>query len=92
MIEPSNKGKELKGAWIRKKPEKVPAFDVRREKYTFLEARKDFTDPRTSTSNIHAQRKKLQFQEASLDQVSMITYFLSSCMNLLRKQATLYKL
>ena len=38
--------KQLDEAWVRKAPDKIPTFDVGREKETFLEAKKDFADPR----------------------------------------------
>ena len=31
-------------AWVRKAPVKFPAFDIEREKETFMEAKKDFVD------------------------------------------------
>ncbi len=52
-----NKCKELDRAWIRKTPEKVPDFDVRREKDTFMEAREDFADPITSVSTAHQHQQ-----------------------------------
>ena len=42
-----NKEKQLDEAWVRKAPEKIPTFDVGREKETFLEAKNDFVDPST---------------------------------------------
>ena len=39
-----NKGKHLDEAWVRKTPEKILAFDVGREKGTFMEAKKDFAE------------------------------------------------
>ena len=45
-----NKGKQPDEAWVRKTPEKIPAFNVGREKGTFMEAKKDFADPRTSVA------------------------------------------
>ena len=32
---------------VRKAPEKIPAFDIEREKETFIEAKKYFADPST---------------------------------------------
>ena len=46
-----NKGKHPDEAWVHKTPEKIPAFDVGREKGTLMEAKKDFADPRTSVAN-----------------------------------------
>ena len=43
-----NTKKQSVEAWVRKTPEKIPAFDVGREKETFKEAQKYFADPRTS--------------------------------------------
>ena len=45
-----NKEKQPDEAWVRNTPEKVPTFDVGREKETFMEARKDFADPSTSVA------------------------------------------
>ena len=45
-----NKGKQPDEAWVCKTREKIPAFDVGREKGTFMEARQDFADPRTSVA------------------------------------------
>ena len=45
-----NKGKQPDEAWVHKTPEKIPAFDVGREKGTFMEAKKYFADPRTSVA------------------------------------------
>ena len=45
-----NKEKQPDEAWVRKTPEKIPIFDVGREKGTFMEAKKDFADSRTSVA------------------------------------------
>ena len=45
-----NKEKQPDEAWVRKTPEKVPTFDVGREKETFMEAKKDFVDPSTAVA------------------------------------------
>ena len=45
-----NKEKQPDEAWVHKTPEKIPAFDVGRERGTFMEAKKDFADPRTSVA------------------------------------------
>ena len=45
-----NTEKQSVEAWVRKTLEKIPAFDVGREKETFMEAKKDFADPRTSVA------------------------------------------
>ena len=45
-----NKGKKPDEAWVRKTPEKILAFDVGREKRTFMEAKKYFAGPRTSVA------------------------------------------
>ena len=84
-----NKGKQHDEAWVRKTPGKIPSFDVGREKGTFMEAKKDFSDPRTSVATMQQQ---LQFQEALSDQVSTLTSFLQSCMKLLRNQNALNEL
>ena len=48
-----NKGKHPNEAWVHKTPEKIPAFNVGREKRTFMEAKKDFVDPRKSVATTH---------------------------------------
>ena len=45
-----NKEKQPDEAWVHKTPEKIPAFDVGREKGTFMEAKKDFVDSKTSVA------------------------------------------
>ncbi len=90
MAQVQNKGKLVEEPWVRKTPEKIPAFDVAREKGTFMEARKDFADPDMSVGVTQQQRQQLQ--EASSDKVSTLTSFLQSCMKLLRKQNALVEL
>ena len=48
-----NKEKHPDEAWVRKTPEKILALDVGREKGTFMEAKKDFVDPRKSVATTH---------------------------------------
>ena len=50
MTQVHNKEKQPDKAWVHKTPEKIPAFDVGREKGTFMEAKKYFADPRTSVA------------------------------------------
>ena len=92
MTQVLNKGKQPDEAWVRKTPEQIPAFDVGREKGTFMEAKKDFADPRTSIETMQQHQQQLQFQEASSDQVNTLTSFLQSCMKLLRNQNALNEL
>ena len=40
-----SKEKQFDEAWVCKAPEKVPAFNIGREKETFLESRKDLSQP-----------------------------------------------
>ena len=87
-----NKGKQPDEAWVRKNPEKIPAFNVGREKGTFMEAKKDFVDQRTSIETTQQHQQQSQFQEASSDQVSTLTSFLQSCMKLLRNHNSLNEL
>ena len=70
-----NKEKQPDEAWVHKNPDKIPAFDVGREKGTFMEAKKYFADPRTSVATTQQHQQQLQFQEASPDQVSTLTSF-----------------
>ena len=87
-----NTEKQSVKAWVCKTPEKIPAFDVGREKGTFMEAKKDFADLRTSVATTQQHQQQLPFQEASSDQVSTLTSFLQSCMKLLRNQNALNEL
>ena len=50
MTQVQNKEKHIDEAWVCKTPEKILAFDVGREKGTFMEAKQDFADPRTSVA------------------------------------------
>ena len=86
------KEKQPNGAWVRKTPEKIPTFDVGREKETFMEAKKDFVDPSTSVAPVQRHQQQLQSQEASTDKVSTLSSFLQSCMKLLRNQNALNEL
>ena len=52
-----NKGKQLDEAWVHKTPEKIPAFNVGREKGTFMEAKKDFADLRTLVATTQQQQQ-----------------------------------
>ena len=92
MMQVQNKEKQPDEAWVRKNPEKVPTFDVRREKETFMEAKKDFVDLRTSVAPAQQHQQQLQSQEALTDQVSTLSSFLQSCMKLLRNQNALNEL
>ena len=47
-----NKEKQPDEAWVRKTLDKIIAFDVGREKGTFMEAKKDFVDLRTSVATM----------------------------------------
>ena len=87
-----NKEKQPDKAWVRKTPNKIPTFDVGREKETFMEAKKDFADPSTFIAPAQQHQQQLQCQEASQDQVSTLTSFLQSCMKLLRNQNDLNEL
>ena len=66
--------KQPNEAWVRKAVEKTPAFDVRREKETFLEAREDFVDSDLPAPD--KQQQQLQSQEDSQGQVSTLSSFL----------------
>ena len=57
MTQVQNKEKQPDEAWFRKTPEKIPAFDVGREKGTFMEAKKDFADLRTSIASTHQHQQ-----------------------------------
>ena len=73
MTQVQNIAKQPEEPRVRKTLEKIPSFDVGREKETFMEAKQDFADPRTSVATTQQQS---QFQEASLDQVSTLSSFL----------------
>ena len=45
---------------VRKDPEKIPVFDVKREKETFMEAKRDFADPNTSVAPAQQPQQQLQ--------------------------------
>ena len=47
-----NKGKQLDEAWVHRTPETILAFDVGREKGTFMEAKKHFADLVATTAVI----------------------------------------
>ena len=90
--EAQNKEKQPAEAWVRKAPEKIPAFDVKREKETFMETKRDFADPNTSVVPAQQPQQQSQPQEASTDKVSTLSSFLQSCMKLLRNQNALNEL
>ena len=71
-----NKEKHLYEAWVRKTLEKVPTFDVEREKETFMEAKKDFADPSTLVAPAQQHQQQLQPHEALTDKVSTLASFL----------------
>ena len=60
MTEVQTKKKQPDEAWVRKTPEKIPTFDVGREKETFIEARKDFADLSTSVAPAQQHQQQLQ--------------------------------
>ena len=76
-------------ALVRKAPEKIPAFDIIREKETFMEAKKDFAGPSPPSAPAQPQ---LPPCDAPLDKVSILSTFLQSCLKLLRNQAALNEL
>ena len=45
-----NMEKQPDEAWVCKALERVSAFDIEREKETFMEAKRDFADPSTSVA------------------------------------------
>ena len=57
MTQVQNKEKQLDEAWVCKTPEKILAFNVGREKETFLEDKRDFAETGTSvaTTQQHQQ-------------------------------------
>jgi len=90
--EVQNKGKQVEEPWVRKTPEKIPAFDIAREKGTFMEARNDFATPNTSVATTQNERHQLQPSGLSSDKVSTLTSFLHSCMKLLKNHDALVEL
>ena len=92
MMQIQTKKKHPDEAWVHKSPEKIPNFDVGREKETFMEAKKDFADPGTSVAPAQQHQQQLQSQGASTDKVSTLSSFLQSCMKLLRNQNALNEL
>ena len=71
-----NMEKRLDEPCVRKAPEKIPAFDIEREKETFIEAKKDFADPSTPVSPVQPPQPLAQPQEASMDKLSTMSSFL----------------
>ena len=65
MTQVQTKEKQHDEAWVRKTPEKTLAFDVGREKETFMEAKKDFVDPSTTVAPAQQHQQQSQYQEAS---------------------------
>ena len=92
MMQVQNTEKQFIEAWVHKTPEKILAFDVGREKETFMEAKKDFADPKTSVATMQQHQQQSQPQEALPDQVSTLASFLQSCMQLLRNKNALNEL
>ena len=84
--------KRLDEPCVRKAPEKIPTFDIKREKETFIEAKKDFADPSTPVAPAQPPQPPAQPQAASMDKVSTLSSFLQSCMKLLRNQNALKEL
>ena len=76
-------------ALVRKAPEKIPAFDIIREKETFMAAKKYFAGPSPPSAPAQPQSPPC---DASLDKVSILSTFLQSCLKLLRNQAALNEL
>ena len=70
-------------ARVCKAPVQIPAFDITRERETFMEAKKDFAGPSTSVTPTQSQQLSSQSQEASRDNVSTLSSFLQSCLKLL---------
>ena len=62
-------------ALIRKAPEKIPAFDIFREKETFMAAKKDFAGP--SPSSVPAQLHSPPY-DTLIDKESVLSTFLHS--------------
>ena len=79
-------------ARVRKAPVKIPAFDITRERETFMEVKKDFAGPSTSVAPAQPQQLSSRPQEAPRDNVSTLSSFLQSCLKLLRDQDALTKL
>ena len=80
----SNMEKRPAEAWVCKAPEKIPAFDIAREKETFMEVKKYFTGPSTYVTPAQHHQLPSQPQEASLDKVSTLSSLLKSCLKILR--------
>ena len=89
---PQNTEKQLADTWVRKAPAKIPAFDITRERETFMEVKKDFAGPSTSVAPAQPQQPSSRPQEAPLDNVSTLSSFLQSCLKLLRDQDALTEL
>ena len=55
-----NKEKQPDEAWVRKTLDKIPSFDVGREKETFMEAKKYFVDPSTLVAPVQQHQQQAQ--------------------------------
>ena len=87
-----NMEKRLGEPCVCKAPEKILAFDIEREKETFMEAKKDFADPSTPVAPARPPPPLAQPQGSSMDKVSTLSSFLQSCLKLLRNQNALNEL
>ena len=67
--------KQTDEAWVRKAPKKVPAFDIEREKETFMEAKRDFDGPSTTVAPVQPHQPPSPPEVASTDTVSTLSSF-----------------
>ena len=87
-----NMEKQPDEAWVHKAPQRVPAFDIQKEKETFMETRQDFGDSTTAVAPAQPHQQQSRPQEALMGEVSTLSSFLQSCMKLLRNQNVLKEL
>ena len=80
QIQPAEKQPDK--AWVHKAPVKVPAFDIEREKETFMEAKKYFVDSSPAVAPAQPHQQQSQLQDASTNKVSTLSSFLQSCLKL----------
>ena len=71
-----NQEKPPAEAWVHKAREKVPAFDIEREKETFMNAKRDFVDPSTAATPAPPPQQQSQPQEALTGKAGTLSSFL----------------
>jgi len=84
-----DKGKQPEeNVWVRKVVDKDVGFNLNKEKETFMEAKRSFTDAGASTSRAQnmCMKKPEGVSTTQETDPSLVTSFLQTCMKLLRHQ------